>query len=83
MFLPADDVQPWTACFALSLEEAVAVLDLPGTRFQKSLTPRPLSGAFGAAGPWVVLIPASTGEGAIGLTVFQILPHGEILLWGG
>jgi hypothetical protein len=81
MFPPADDVHPWSACFALSLEEALAVLDLPGPRFEKSLEPRPLSGAFGAGGPWVVLIPASTGEGAIGLTVFQILPHGEPLLW--
>jgi hypothetical protein len=32
---------------------------------------------------WVELIPASTDEGAIGLSILEVMPHGAIFAWGG
>jgi hypothetical protein len=29
------------------------------------------------------LIPASTDEGAIGLSILEVMPHGAIFAWGG
>jgi hypothetical protein len=70
---PGDGFQPSSACFVLTPQDARAVLDLNGPN------PWRLND-----GPGVVeVIPASLGEGAVVLMVHAILPHGDLLFWGG
>jgi hypothetical protein len=63
---PADHFFPAGECFVLTPQAAHAALDLNGPH----------------RSPWVESIAASPAEGAIGLMVLPVLPHGAALGWG-
>ena len=61
------DLFPRDACFALTTEEARAVSEGHG--------PNPPG--------FIEFVPPSPDEGAIGLFVVPLMPHGAMFMWGG